>query len=130
MKSESPKYTVALAKGQGMIDETMALFSVWKPGMKASELGTRAVQNAVFGRATAKRIGQYAAGDPELLALVQELRDRAETHTVAYSVTALKMEHSHSWHVLQSRDAMGRAMRRQSRDDQSEPTQADGRGRL
>lgn len=56
MSLGSPKYTVALAKAQGMIDETMALFSIWEPGMKASELASRAVKEGAFARATALRI--------------------------------------------------------------------------
>lgn len=56
MPSERTKYTVSLAKAQGMIDETMALFSLWHPGMTAAELATRAVQEGAFARGTAKRI--------------------------------------------------------------------------
>lgn len=62
MSLESRTYTVSLAKGQGMIDETMALFSLWKPGMTAAELGNRAVQEGAFARGTAKRIKDMVRG--------------------------------------------------------------------
>lgn len=56
--SEMPKdrkYTTALAKGQGIIDETMALLGIWGPGMTPKELADRAVEEGILGRATAKR---------------------------------------------------------------------------
>ena len=67
-------------------------------------------------RATAERIEQYAAGDPELLALVAELSDRVQSHAEVYEMAELKSEYAASWHVLQSRDEGGKAMRRQSGD--------------
>lgn len=32
------KYTTALAKGQGIIDETLALLGIWEPGMTSRQL--------------------------------------------------------------------------------------------
>lgn len=61
MNLESRKYTVALAKGQGMIDETMALFRLWEPGMTSAELANRAIQEGAFARGTAKRIKDMVA---------------------------------------------------------------------
>jgi hypothetical protein len=34
----STTYTIGLAKGQGMVSETMLLLRVWQPGMTASDL--------------------------------------------------------------------------------------------
>lgn len=50
------KYTTALAKGQGIIDETMALLDIWQQGMKPNQLANRAIEEGVLGRATAKRV--------------------------------------------------------------------------
>ncbi len=58
-KAEMPtnrKYTTALAKGQGIIEETLALLSIWEPGMTPKQLADRAVKEGVLGRATAKRV--------------------------------------------------------------------------
>ena len=49
------KYTTALAKGQGIIDETLALLNIWEQGMTAKQLADRAVEEGVLSRATAKR---------------------------------------------------------------------------
>jgi len=50
------KYTTALAKGQGIIEETLALLGIWEPGMTPKQLADRAVKEGVLGRATAKRV--------------------------------------------------------------------------
>ena len=49
------KYTTALAKGQGIIDETLALLGIWEPEMTPKQLADLAVEEGVLGRATAKR---------------------------------------------------------------------------
>ena len=49
------KYTTALAKGQGIIEETLTLLRIWKPGMSAQGLVEIAVREGVLRRATAKR---------------------------------------------------------------------------
>ena len=49
------KYTAALAKGHGIIEETMALLDIWEPGMSAPQLAKIAISNGVLRRATAKR---------------------------------------------------------------------------
>ena len=49
------KYTTALGKGQGIIDETLALLNIWEQGMTAKQLADRAVEEGVLSRATAKR---------------------------------------------------------------------------
>jgi hypothetical protein len=48
-------YTTGLAKGQGLIDETLALLSVWEPGMPTMELANKVVQVGILGRATGYR---------------------------------------------------------------------------
>lgn len=48
-------YTTALAKGQGLLYETLSLLSIWEPGMTAKELSAKAVQEGLLGRATAHR---------------------------------------------------------------------------
>jgi len=50
------KYTTALAKGQGIIDETLALLDIWEQEMTPKQLADRAVVEGVLGRATAKRV--------------------------------------------------------------------------
>jgi hypothetical protein len=49
------RYTTALSKGQGMIEETLALLRIWRPGMKTVDLADLAVREGVLSRATAKR---------------------------------------------------------------------------
>lgn len=49
------KYTTALAKGQGIIEETVALLKKWEPGMSARQLADIAVKEGALGKATAKR---------------------------------------------------------------------------
>ncbi|MBW2321580.1 MAG: DUF1819 family protein [Deltaproteobacteria bacterium] len=50
------KYTTALSKAQGMIEETFALFSVWEPGMSTQQLASKAIEEGVLSKATAKRV--------------------------------------------------------------------------
>jgi Ca-activated chloride channel family protein len=66
---------------------------------------------------TARRVSEYAGGDPELLALVAELRDLVEVHTVHMSAAALKSERSLSWNRMHSRGVAGEA--RRLTDDES-----------
>ena len=41
----APKnYTTALAKGHGIIEETLALLEIWKPGMNAQQLAEIAIR--------------------------------------------------------------------------------------
>jgi len=49
------KYTTALAKGQGIIEETLTLLRIWKPGMSAQGLVEVAIREGALRRATAKR---------------------------------------------------------------------------
>lgn len=51
----SKTYTTALAKGQGLLDETLSLLSIWEPGMTTKELSAKAIQEGLLGRATAHR---------------------------------------------------------------------------
>ncbi len=50
------RYTAQLAIGQGMIDETIALLNVWKPGMGNPKLAEKAIKEGVLARATAHRV--------------------------------------------------------------------------
>jgi len=50
------KYNAALAKGQGLLEETGVLMDFWQPGMTSRELASRAVEQGVLGKATAKRV--------------------------------------------------------------------------
>lgn len=50
------KYTTELSKGQGMIQETMAILKIWNPSMSVAELKSLAVKEGVTGRATALRV--------------------------------------------------------------------------
>lgn len=49
------KYNTALAKGQGIIEETLILLRIWEPGMSVQQLSDVVVRNGLLGRATAKR---------------------------------------------------------------------------
>lgn len=49
------KYTTALAKGQGAIEETISLLRIWEPQMTPSELARKVVSEGVLSKATAKR---------------------------------------------------------------------------
>ena len=49
-------YTTALAKGQGLISETIAMVSAWEPGMKRSEFLSHVLESGVLPRATALRV--------------------------------------------------------------------------
>jgi len=49
------QYTTGLAKGQGLIDETLSLLGIWEPSTKSMELANKAVQEGILGRATGYR---------------------------------------------------------------------------
>lgn len=49
-------YTSALAKGQGMIQETITLLQIWEPGMDSSQLVNQVLASSALQRATAKRV--------------------------------------------------------------------------
>lgn len=49
------KYNAALAKGQGLLEETGVLLGFWQPGVNSQELASQAIQQGVLGKATAKR---------------------------------------------------------------------------
>ena len=48
-------YNVHLAKGQGMIPETVVLLNLWQPGVSAQELRNNVVANGLLPKATAYR---------------------------------------------------------------------------
>jgi|AntAceMinimDraft_8_1070364.scaffolds.fasta_scaffold00500_10 hypothetical protein len=50
------QYTAELSKGQGMIEETIALLNCWEPGMTVSQLKEKVRQNGIIDRATALRV--------------------------------------------------------------------------
>lgn len=49
-------YTTALAKGHGIIPETLILLNTWEPGITPVELANRAVHEGLLGKATANRV--------------------------------------------------------------------------
>lgn len=50
------KYTTELSKGQGMVEETIAILGLWEPGMSVVELKSSAIHQGILGRATALRV--------------------------------------------------------------------------
>jgi hypothetical protein len=52
----SPTYTIGLAKGQGMVPETMLLLREWQPRMAAPELRKKVVEEGLIPKATAYRM--------------------------------------------------------------------------
>lgn len=51
----STTYTIGLAKGQGMVSETMLLLREWRRGMTASALRKKVVEEGLIPKATAYR---------------------------------------------------------------------------
>jgi len=49
-------YTAALAKGHGIIPETLILLDTWEPGMTPAALANRVVNEGLLGKATANRV--------------------------------------------------------------------------
>ncbi len=49
------KYTAVLAKGLGILEETLVLLQVWEPGMSVRQLAEVAINDGILGKATAKR---------------------------------------------------------------------------
>ena len=49
-------YSVHLAKGQGMIPETLVLLNLWQPGVSAQELRDKVVSDGLLPKATAYRV--------------------------------------------------------------------------
>ncbi len=56
VKSDDPKYTTALCKGQGMISETITLLREWQPEWTAAELSHKVVAAGIIPRATSARV--------------------------------------------------------------------------
>lgn len=50
------EYTTVLAKGQGMVRETITLLNSWQPGMPLTELKRTVREEGLLGRATALRV--------------------------------------------------------------------------
>ena len=48
-------YTVMLAKGQGMVSETILLLKAWQPGMSPAELGQLLREQGLIAKASARR---------------------------------------------------------------------------
>jgi Ca-activated chloride channel family protein len=93
------------------VDREVAKLYAARARREAAEMNRRGnfkeAQRIVLG--TARRISEYADGDPELLALVAELRSLVEMHMVHMSAVALKSERSLSWNQLHSRTVSGQA---------------------
>ena len=54
-ESTARKYTVSLPKGQGILEETLVLLRVWRPGMSSKGLADLAVAEGLLSKATARR---------------------------------------------------------------------------
>ncbi len=93
------------------VDREVAKLYAARARREAAEMNRRGnfkeAQRIVLG--TARRIGEYADGDPELLALVAELRSLVEMHAVQMSAGELKSERSVSWNLVHSRGVSGQA---------------------
>ncbi len=50
------RYTAELSKGQGIIEETVALLRVWEPGMDTMALKAQVKREGIIDRATALRV--------------------------------------------------------------------------
>jgi hypothetical protein len=50
------RYTAELSKGQGIIEETVALLRVWEPGMDTMALKDQVKRDGIIDRATALRV--------------------------------------------------------------------------
>lgn len=55
------KYTARLQAGLGMIDESLLLLDLWKPGMTAAELFRSALASGLFPSVTARRLRNLVA---------------------------------------------------------------------
>ena len=55
------QYTTQLQAGLGMIDETRLLFSLWEPGLNASNLYQKALLSGVFPNVSARRLRNIVA---------------------------------------------------------------------
>lgn len=49
-------YTAALAKGNGLVRETLLLLEIWEPGMSPGALAHRVLAEGLLGKATANRV--------------------------------------------------------------------------
>ncbi len=50
------RYTSALSKGQGLIQETVSLLQIWEPGVTSSQLVSSALDCGTLAKATANRV--------------------------------------------------------------------------
>ena len=102
------------------VDREVAKLYASRARREAAEMNRRGnfkeAQRIVLG--TARRIGEYAAGDPELLALVAELKSVVDMHAGQMTMAALKAERSLSWNVLHHRGLAGEALRLSDIDEQ------------
>jgi hypothetical protein len=102
------------------VDREVAKLYAAQARREAAEMNRRGnfkeAQRIVLG--TARRISGYAAGDPELLALVAELKSLVEMHAGQMTMAALKSERSLSWNALHDRGVSGEARRLSDLDEQ------------
>lgn len=96
------------------VDRAVARLHAARAQAEAIELNraSRFDQAPVSLEATARRIEQYACGDPDLLAIVAELRQKVGSFAVAMSSSELKSEHFASTSMSRMRDPSGKARRR------------------
>jgi hypothetical protein len=79
-------YTTGLAKGQGIIQETLAILDVWQPHMSTSELVSEVLRKGVLSKATALRMkdlvnrvfaGRYLVDDGRPAQYLKRLRSHS-----------------------------------------------------
>jgi Ca-activated chloride channel family protein len=96
------------------VDREVARLYAAKARRDAAEMNRRGnfkeAQRILLG--TARRIGEYADGDPELLDLVEELRGMVELHGEPMPASMRMMQFAQSSQMLRSRDSQGRAKRK------------------
>lgn len=61
MKALPGQYTTQLQAGLGLIDETLALFQIWTPGLSTRELYDKALTTGLFPHVTARRLRNIVA---------------------------------------------------------------------
>jgi hypothetical protein len=68
------RYTAELSKGQGLIEETVALLRCWKPGMSTVDLKEEVRNKGIIDRATALRVNDIVGRIFALRYLTEEAR--------------------------------------------------------
>lgn len=84
---EGRSYTTQLQAGLGMIEETLSLLTLWRPGMSVSDLYNLALASGLFSSVSARRLRnivaecfapRYLANGTVHAGILQELSDKLE----------------------------------------------------